>query len=358
MFYEINARKTERAFIRALEKRGVFKTAQGKSNVYLGRTQAVILFRTSQSKKPLSIPRTKLRQAIQFTFHSRIVNRKDLERFSRFSSAVLGVLQIIFEGMAKLVKTPTGLLQLILIGLRYFFAGVDRAVRDLEIAAANGAKFVLMSYAHIRKRKAWKKHVQRLGLKILLDSGAFTVWKLYQAGKEVDPILVEEYGAFIEQNLDVLHSWFNLDVVGDAQASRKNAEYLQNMGLPSIEVWHIQSDIEELKNLVARDLPIIAIGGSVGVGEPIREAVFKKVFSRFPKQAFHFLGGSGRLLFAFPWFSADGTGWLAGRKYGVIMHQQGQRRAPSNWNAEQCLVHNVRHFLALEPAGNQWGAAA
>ena len=72
----------------------------------------------------------------------------------------------------------------------------------------------------------------------------------------------------------------------DAQASRKNAEYLQNMGLPSIEVWHIQSNTEELENLVARDLPIIVIGGSVRVGESIREAVFKKVFSPFQNKPF------------------------------------------------------------------------
>lgn len=348
MLFEIDARQMERAFIRTLEKKGGFKTAQGRSNIYLGRTRSAILFKTNQGVKSLVIYRTKLRQAIQYAFYTRIVIRKDLERFSRFSSALLGILQVIFDGMAKLVKTSTGLLRLMLLGLRYFFAGVDRAVRDLEIAAISGAKFVLMSYAHIRKRKAWRKHVLRLGLKILLDSGAFTVWKSIQSGKTVDPILVKDYGDFIERNLDVLYAWFNLDVVGDAEASKKNAEYLNDRGLPCIEVWHIQNDLKELEKLVAKDLPVIAIGGSVGVGEPIREAVFQQVFSRFPNQAFHFLGGSGRLLFTFPWFSADGTGWLAGRKYGVIMHRNGQRKAPSDWNAEQCLMYNVQHFLDLE----------
>lgn len=348
MLYEIDARQTERAFIRRFEKHQVYQTANGKANIYMGRNRKHLFLKTAKSQKALVIPRTKIRQAIQYTYYIRTLTRKDLERFSRYSSAMMGILITIFGKMSKVAKTPTGLLRLSLTGLRYFFAGVDRAVRDMEIAAAQGAKFVLMSYAHIRYRKAWKKHAVRLGLKILLDSGAFTVWRSAQAGKVVDPITVESYADFIEEHQEVLYAWFNLDVIGDAEASKRHATVLRERGIVPIEVWHIDSDMKNLEQLVNEDHPVIAIGGTVGTSEGMKEAIFKQVFSRFPNQAFHYLGGGGKLLFSFPWFSADGTGWLAGRKYGVIMHQDGQRKAEEGWTAEECLVYNVKHFSRLE----------
>lgn len=346
--YKIDARQLERKFIRQIAKKGGFTTANGKANLYAGKENGAVLLKTAKSKKPLAILRTKLRQAIAYTFYTRTITRKDLEVFSRFSSAVLGILIEVFNKAAKLHKTPKGLLRLTIIGVRYFFAGVDKSVRDLEAAAANGAKFVLMSYHYIRKGKAWKEHVERLGLKILLDSGAFTVWKAQQKGKEVEEITVEAYAEFIKQHKEVLYSWFNLDVVGDAAASKANAEYLKAAGVAPIEVWHVGSDLKDLEELVAEDHAIIAIGGSVGLSEKAREEAFTKVFARFPEQNFHFLGGSSKLLYKFNWFSADSTGWLAGRKYGAILDEKGQRKAPSSWDGMKALAYNVQKLSGLE----------
>lgn len=348
--YKIDARKAERAFIRKLQKKGGFTTTNGKANLFAGKDAKAILLKTEKSKKPLTVHRSKLRAAISYTFYSRTVTRKDLEQYSRFSSALLGILIEVFERSARIHKTAKGLLRLTLIGVRYFFAGVDRSVRDLEVAAANGAKFVLMTYAHIRTRKAWKKHVQRLGLKIMLDSGAFTLWKAAQAGKTVDPINVEDYAAFIEENRELLYAWFNLDVIGDAEASKANAEYLKAQDLAPIEVWHIQNSLDDLQQLVDEDHAVIAIGGSVGTSEKQREAIFTKVFERFPEQNFHFLGGSSKLLYKFNWYSADSTGWLAGRKYGAILDRNGQRKAPEGMTGLEALAYNAKNLSCLEMA--------
>lgn len=348
--YTIDARKTERAFIRKLQKKGGFNTANGKANLFAGKDAKAILLKTEKSKKTLAVLRTKLRAAISYTFYSRTVTRKELEAFSRFSSALLGILIEVFEKAGRIHKTAKGLLRLTLIGVRYFFAGVDRSVRDLEVAATNGAKFVLMTYAHIRKRGAWKQHVERLGLKILLDSGAFTLWKAAQKGKQVDPIAVEDYAAFIEEHKDLLYAWFNLDVIGDVAASKANAEYLKARNLAPIEVWHIQNSLDDLQQLVNDDHAVIAIGGSVGTSEKEREAVFTKVFESFPYQNFHFLGGSSKLLYKFNWFSADSTGWLAGRKYGSILDENGQRKAPEGMTGLEALAYNAKNLSRLEMA--------
>lgn len=346
--FKANARQAERAFVRRLQKTGKVLTANGRANMYINHDGEAIALHTTKGTGSYTIKRKSLRAAISFTCYQRTITRKDLEVYCKFSSALLGILIEVFETRATVIKTPTGLLRLTLIGIRYFFAGVDRAVRDMEAAAANGAKFVLMSYYHIRDRKAWKVHVERLGLKVLLDSGEFTRWKAEQKGKAVKPIRVEEYADFIEAHKEVLFAWFNLDLVGDAEASNKNAAYLKSRGLAPVEIWHVGSRLEDLDALVAEDLPVIAIGGHVGLSEKARREAFDQVFARHPKQNFHFLGGSSRLLFEYAWFSADSTSWVACRKYGVIIDQGGQRKAPEGWTDLQAMEYTVREMVKLE----------
>lgn len=253
--FKINARQAERAFVRRLQKTGTVLTANGRANMYIKHDGEVIALHTTKGTGSYTIKRKSLRAAISLTCYMRTVTRKDLEVYCKFSSALLGILIEVFETKANVIRTPKGLLRLTLIGIRFYFAGVDRAVRDMEAAAAAGAKFVLMSYYHIRDRKAWKVHVERLGLKVLLDSGEFTRWKAEAAGKTVKPISVEAYADFIEAHKEVLFAWLNLDRVGDAEASKKNAEYLKGRGLAPVEIWHVGSGIEALDDLVAEDLP-------------------------------------------------------------------------------------------------------
>jgi len=350
--YAIDARATLRAFIRKMQKAGHYRTANGKVNLYAGRTQLALRLRTASSKKPITLRYRVIRAAIQQTYYARTVTRKELEAFTRCAnSALLGILIEIFGERGRIYRSSSGLVRLTLRGVRYFFAGADRVKRDLEIAAANGAKFVLMTYAHIRNRSAWKTHVLRLGLKVLLDSGAFTVWQSKKKGKAVEPIALDAYIAFIRKHEDVLFGYFNLDVIQDAAASKVNAESMKAAGLKPIEVWHIGSPLRALEELVKEDHPVIAIGGSVGISEKVRRRVFRWVFKLFPQQNFHFLGGSSQLLQAFPWFSADSRGWAVGRQYGAIIDERGQRKAPSEMSGLEAMAYNTRYLSALEMAG-------
>ncbi|MDQ6422629.1 hypothetical protein RB620_24660 [Paenibacillus sp. LHD-117] len=192
--------------------------------------------------------------------------------------------------------------------------------------------------------------MERLGLKVLLDSGAFTVWKSLQHGKKVEPIRIEDYAAFVMEHQDVLYGFINLDVVGDPAESKENAEYLKRLGLRPIEVWHVGSGLKELQALVHEEQPVIALGGSVGISEKRRNRVFRWIFRLFKDQNFHFLGGSSKLLQSYPWFSADSTGWLVGRRFGAMIDQDGQRRGPTDMDPIEIMAYNIRYFASLEQA--------
>ena len=46
----------------------------------------------------------------------------------------------------------------------------------------------------------------------------------------------------------------------------------------------------------------------------VKRELFREIFKRYPEQNFHWLGGSSHLLLEFPFFSADSSGWIQGRK--------------------------------------------
>lgn len=339
----MSARNLERELIRKVEKAAKFSTVTGNVNELAAVTKEAIVFTTSSSGKENKITRKKLRAAINFLQVAKTVTRKELERFSCFSSALLGLLASLFSKRLKVVVSETGLIRITLEGVRYVFAGVDRSVRDMEVAADNGAEFFLMSFIHIQKRKAWKKHLLRLGKKLIVDSSAFTAWK-----KGVT-INIDEYISFIKEHSDVIHSYFNLDVVGDSAASKANAEYMKAHGLNPIEVYHIGDDMAVLDALVTEGHAVIGIGGSVGKSEAEREAAFTEIFAKYPGQNFHFLGGGSKLVAKFNWFSADSTTWISSRKYNVITDENGQRKA-EEMSALECLAYTVRYFAGLEAA--------
>lgn len=142
------------------------------------------------------------------------------------------------------------------------------------------------------------------GLKLLVDSGAYTLFRQKEKGKAVRDITVEEYAAFIKKNHAHICGFFNLDVIGDPIRSAENYKLLTQLtGQKPIPVWgsHTknwqESDWDGLERMVNEDHDIIAIGGTVILGKnagpknqnEVKRRLFEVIFARFPEQNFHWL---------------------------------------------------------------------
>ena len=68
--------------------------------------------------------------------------------------------------------------------------------------------------------------------RVLLDSGAYTVSR---KGKQID---IKKYAQFIQENGDYFDGCFNLDVIGDGEASYQNWLKLKSLGVQTIPVFH------------------------------------------------------------------------------------------------------------------------
>lgn len=331
-------------------KNSVFRTGRGAIVNVVEHDSRRVYFKSANGKLVNTIEIYKLKAAICDLFARRTVTRKQLETYSNFSSALLGLLSSIFKGMSKLSSGARGF-RLTVIGVRFFFSGCDRAVKDLEIAKANGAQYVLMSYYYLRDdhRANWRKHVERLGLKVMLDSGAFTIWKRRESRKNVQEIDVRDYADFVLQHQEVIHSFITLDVVGNDAATAANDSYLRSLGLYPVPVFPAMGDLKELRKLVEDDHDVIAIGATVGMKEQAKHHHFQQIFAAFPHERFHWLGGSSSLINEFPWFSADSSTWLSGRKYGKLLNEELKTmKAPESMDGFDALAHNVRILAGLE----------
>jgi hypothetical protein len=153
---------------------------------------------------------------------------------------------------------------------------------------------------------------------IILDSGAFSAFQ------NKTSVCVQEYIDFIKEN-DV-KLFFNLDVIGDAEASWKNQRLIEKAGLVPIPIFHANSHFKYLNRCMEYDY--MAIGGMAsGSHENTRRAFLDSCFSmicdtpdRLPKTKVHGLGLASPLLVTrYPFYSCDTASGIHYGRYGIII---------------------------------------
>jgi hypothetical protein len=347
-------------FSQKLRPGKAFKTGRGRINRITGIDSTHIYIKALGGKRTVGIPIVNIVDMVSYFLSTRIVERRELEVFHSHNSALFGLLELIFDGLAR--KQAAGrVLRLILHGVRVFLAGGDTCPKDLSLAKLLGEiKYVLFSYWYIRgsRKKAWKKYLTQFQMQLLLDSGTFSEWigeaKAKKKGLKWDkaPLNVDEYIDFVKQceKEGLLVGYFNFDKIGDWEQSQANLEYMEARGLTPIPVYHFNSPIEVLDNLVAKRYAVIGLGGTVGQDKTKVEQWFNSVFCRYPNVAFHGLGVTrAEWISKYPFFTCDSTAWLNARRddRGRVLTKDGQLTRKS-LPAEERVKQSLAFLKSLE----------
>lgn len=359
-YYYRKATEKEAAFVRKHGKQGYtfFTVKEARPNIIQRVSDKYIYVRTEKGSTDIRIPRSNLRRALAFFFYRRVTTLKRLIKINSFSSALAAIIKTIMIGICKVSITKTGAVRLTLRGLRYIFSGLSKGKDDVRIVKENGGQFVLLNYYTIRNdlSEKWKHNLLALGFDykcVILDPGEKSMHDAMLKGKHVKPIDIDEYAAFVIRHSDIIHQYLTLDKIGDPLTTKRNSDYLDRLvGRKPVPIYHIQSPMEALQEIVNEGHDLIAIGGSAlrSVSPKRREAAFRDIFERFGDTVnFHALGlGSMKLLLAFDWFSADSSSWLNGRIYRTLITLSGDVKAPEAMTSEEALGFNVRTFVTLE----------
>jgi hypothetical protein len=167
----------------------------------------------------------------------------------------------------------------------------------------------LVSYAYVTGTDNWIKPKQLTELAqvtagIMIDSGAFTVWKKGIA------VSLDQYLGWLSTEAPAFEWALGLDVIGDAAASLKNYELARAKEPRIVPVWHEGDPLEHLEHYCETSR-LVALGRvEARDSEQKTFAFYDSAFNAQPDAEFHALGnGSPPTLEPYPFYSFDSTGW-------------------------------------------------
>lgn len=172
------------------------------------------------------------------------------------------------------------------------------------------------------------KRLQELkdsGVKVFLDSGAFSAWTL---GATID---LTEYCNYIKANKasiideDGILLASVLDGIGDAQLTYQNQVAMEAQGAQPLPCFHFGED-ERYLDYYASKYPYITIGGCVGRTQRDLFTWLDRIWSRHlmdrsgkPRCKVHGFGiTSIPIMERYPWHSCDSSSWIQTASFGAI----------------------------------------
>lgn len=193
-----------------------------------------------------------------------------------------------------------------------YFSGYRTEPKVTNLA---GKHRLLISYCEVKNKISLINEVKSKGQiikitkPIFLDSGAFSVF----TGKQT--ISIEEYRDFLLKHKDRFCLYANLDVIGNADATQRNQEILEEAGLNPLPTFHYGSNYSILRKMVKK-YNYIGLGGIVPLA--LKQNILKEHLGKCfgiigTEKKTHGWGCTSiEILKTYPFYSVDSIAWLHG----------------------------------------------
>lgn len=148
---------------------------------------------------------------------------------------------------------------------------------------------------------------------ILIDCGAFTRWRAGAA-----PASLGSYLDFIDTLGSIACSWryFQLDVIGDANATLANLRSMIKRGYSPIPIYTRGAPVAHLDEMLEL-APIVALGGISRSSGERPHGYLSRLANTYDMQRFHILGFTqARWLPLYRPASVDSSSWIGAGRYG------------------------------------------
>lgn len=177
-------------------------------------------------------------------------------------------------------------------------------------------RYYLESYHYIH-RQSYVDRIRKDGIKVFLDSGAFSA---FTKGVKVD---MKAYCRYIEKNIDIIEVIDGsvcasvLDHIGSAQGTYENQIAMEKLGVRPLPCFHYGEDERYLEWYIA-NYDYITIGGMVPISTPQLKLWLDRIWEKYmidgsgrPKIKFHGFGLTTlSLMERYPWYSVDSSSWV------------------------------------------------
>lgn len=97
-----------------------------------------------------------------------------MEKFSKYSLALFGLVAECFKEITKLEVLSNGLFRLSLRNIRFYASGLERDPAILKLYKKLGGKYIFMNYFQCVKSSKWLDYLEEFDLYTLIESGSFS----------------------------------------------------------------------------------------------------------------------------------------------------------------------------------------
>lgn len=220
-----------------------------------------------------------------------------------------------------------------------FLSGVE-PVENFN-AVSSVTKNVLLSYYYIRRRgkdEIEARLKKNRGMKILIDSGAFTFFndpKYSTKSVEWWEKYVENYVDFVRTHREHIFACVELDIdslVGKEKVDEWREKYfhtLEKEGINVIYLYHLDKSLEDF-DVLCKKHPYVGFSyielKSTLKDQTEVDFVINNLFNiaKKNKSAIHGFAVTGnKMLLNYPFFSADSTSYLSGAQFGTVTYFEG-----------------------------------
>lgn len=194
-----------------------------------------------------------------------------------------------------------------------------RQFTEVEKQARRDVQFILESY-HYVNRQSLVDTMRRDGVKVFLDSGAFSA---FTQGIDID---LPAFCEYIHRNSDIIKVVSVLDGIGDPLKTYQNQLKMEALGCPALPCFHYGEDERYLEHYIA-NYEYITLGGMVPINKEQLRLWLDRIWNRyltdkdgFPIRKVHGFGLTRLgLMRRYPWYSIDSSSWVQSAVNGGIM---------------------------------------
>lgn len=234
------------------------------------------------------------------------------------------------------------------------YAKLDEREKEMR----RGVDWFLESYHYIHRPKAVER-IRREGVKVFLDSGAFSAFSM---GVDVD---LGKYCDYIHKNIDIIEHIDGqplasvLDAIGDADGTWRNQRAMEDRGVRPLPCYHYGEPIEVLEYYIA-NYSYITIGGMVPISTPQLKLWLDRLWADYltddtgaPIVKVHGFGlTSLPLMMRYPWYSVDSSTWVQWAANGMVLipGQMGQVDVSNKSSRKKIRGQHMDSVSPLETA--------
>lgn len=223
------------------------------------------------------------------------------------------------------------------IPTQYFMSGVEGSTH-FNIAKSAGARYMLMSYWHLRKKGSKKMMEERFGdgqIKLLIDSGAHTFMEnrdeYVNKPDEFWEKYIQEYLEWAEKNKKYIMAIVELDLdllFGVEKVQEWRNKYFEpferRTGIPVCYVWR-SNQPEKLWIEMCKRYRYVGFSGQNDEASVYQMKRLLRIAKKYGAVVHGFAMSKPSILPQLPFFSFDSISWKSGEMYGVTYIWDGRK---------------------------------